>query len=60
MEQKIAFLKNDLINHLSTIPADRVPAWGKMNAQQMTEHLSRDAFRVAMPFAWLPVKKLFH
>lgn len=47
MEHKISFLKNDLIAQLATIPADRVPAWGKMNLQQMTEHLSRDAFRVA-------------
>jgi hypothetical protein len=47
MEQKIFFLKNDLVNYLSVIPADRMPAWGKMNLQQMTEHLSRDAFRVA-------------
>lgn len=47
MEDKISFLKNDLIGHLQGIPADRSPAWGKMNLQQMTEHLSRDAFRVA-------------
>lgn len=47
MEQKISFLKNELTGHLQSIPADRVPAWGKMNLQQMTEHLSRDAFRVA-------------
>lgn len=47
MEQKISFLKNELTGHLQNIPADRTPAWGKMNLQQMTEHLSRDAFRVA-------------
>lgn len=47
MEQKISFLKNDLTQHLQNIPADHAPAWGKMNLQQMTEHLSRDAFRVA-------------
>lgn len=47
MEQKIAFLRNELAGHLESIPADRTPAWGKMNLQQMTEHLSRDAFRVA-------------
>ena len=47
MDDKISFLKNDLTAQLVTIPADRVPAWGKMNLQQMTEHLSRDAFRVA-------------
>jgi hypothetical protein len=47
MEHKISFLKNDLMAQLVTIPADRVPVWGKMNLQQMIEHLSRDAFRVA-------------
>jgi hypothetical protein len=47
MEHKISFLKNELTGHLENIPADRVPAWGKMNPQQMVEHLSRDAFRVA-------------
>lgn len=47
MEHKISFLKNELTGHLENIPADRIPAWGKMNPQQMIEHLSRDAFRVA-------------
>lgn len=44
---KAILLRKKLTGHISRIPADRAPAWGKMNVQQMTEHLSRDAFRVA-------------
>jgi len=41
---KAPFLKNDLVKHLSAIPADQKPVWGKMNLQQMTEHLAREGF----------------
>lgn len=44
---KASFLKNELAGHIKNIPAGQLPAWGKMNLQQMTEHLGRDAFRVA-------------
>src|SRR2546421_12588391 len=43
-EEKINFLKNDLINHLKKLNADDKGTWGVMNAQQMVEHLS-NAFR---------------
>lgn len=44
IEQKAAFLKNDLVPKVAAIPAYEPQRWGKMNAQQMVEHLA-DAFR---------------
>jgi hypothetical protein len=44
MNDKIVFLKNDLINLLTQLNATDKGQWGALNAQQMTEHLS-DAFR---------------
>lgn len=41
---KELFLKQELVNAIRQIPADTLPAWGKMNLQQMTEHLSREGF----------------
>lgn len=39
-EEKRAFLKNDLITLLQKLKGDEKGKWGKMNAQQMVEHLS--------------------
>jgi hypothetical protein len=43
---KIDFLKNKYIATLRSIAPDTPPAWGKMNFQQMVEHMS-DSFRIA-------------
>lgn len=47
---KASFLKNELVSAIRNIPQDRQPAWGKMNLQQMTEHMSREGF------SWASVK----
>jgi hypothetical protein len=39
-QAKIQFLANEFIPLLKELPADAKGKWGKMNAQQMTEHLS--------------------
>jgi len=38
-EQKLAFIKNDLFSLLDNIKTATQAKWGKMNAQQMVEHL---------------------
>lgn len=43
---KAQFLKESFVPLLQTIPATTEPRWGKMNLQQMIEHLS-DAVRIA-------------
>jgi len=43
---KIAFLKDEFVKTLATIPADRAPIFGKMNLHQMIEHMGY-AFRQA-------------
>src|SRR6185436_3083487 len=43
-DEKINFLKNDLVKYLSKLNSEDKGTWGVLNAQQMTEHLS-DAFR---------------
>lgn len=43
---KLNFLKNDFISHLKKLNGTETPLWGKMNAQQMIEHMG-DAFRWA-------------
>jgi hypothetical protein len=45
-EQKLAFIKNDLFSLLDDINQDTQAKWGKMNAQQMVEHLV-DFFNVS-------------
>jgi hypothetical protein len=45
-QQKLNFLSNDLVPLLRTLPADAEMKWGKMNAQQMVEHIS-GFFRVS-------------
>ncbi len=43
---KLHFLKTETPRLLASIPPDTAPAWGKMNLQQMIEHMS-DSVRVA-------------
>ena len=38
--QKISFIKNDSFSLLKNLKGDEKGKWGKMNAQQMVEHLS--------------------
>ena len=45
-EDKIRFLKQELVPLVQRIPADTQPAWGKMSLQHMVEHLAA-AVRVA-------------
>lgn len=44
---KTHFLKNELVPAIAGIASDRKPDWGKMNLQQMTEHMSREGFACA-------------
>lgn len=44
---KALFLKNDLVAHIRSVPEDTKGLWGKMNLQQMTEHMSNEGFRWA-------------
>lgn len=37
---KVAFIKNDLVELLNNVSPDTMGKWGKMNAQQMVEHLT--------------------
>ncbi len=39
-EKKLAFIKNDLFSLLNNITAESNANWGKMNAQQMVEHVT--------------------
>lgn len=40
LEQKAHFLRQDLVNVIKSIPINAKPLWGKMNVQQMVEHMS--------------------
>ncbi|MDB5210161.1 MAG: hypothetical protein JWQ30_988 [Sediminibacterium sp.] len=42
----VHFLKNEYVPLLHTLKSDQKPKWGKMDAQQMVEHM-RDVFKVA-------------
>ena len=44
--QRLVFLQETFFERISTVEPDRTPAWGKMNLQQMIEHLS-DSVRMA-------------
>lgn len=41
------FLKEQLVPAIASIAPNSSPLWGKMNLQQMTEHLSREGFQFA-------------
>ena len=45
--EKENFLRTRLVPMLQQLPADPPSRWGKMNVQQMIEHLAGDAFRTA-------------
>ena len=45
-EHKLNFLSNDIVPLLKTLSPDAVMKWGKMNPQQMVEHIS-GFFRVS-------------
>ena len=42
----ITFLRTTFFDRIASVEADRKPLWGKMNVQQMIEHLS-DSVRIA-------------
>ncbi len=44
---KASFLRNDLVAHIRSVGPDTKGLWGKMNLQQMTEHMSNEGFRWA-------------
>lgn len=52
-EIKQQFLKQELVPLLQQIPSDTQPLWGKMNLQQMVEHLAA-AVKVASGQLTLP------
>lgn len=39
-QQKSDFLRHDFLPHIKTIREETTPRWGKMNAQQMVEHVT--------------------
>lgn len=60
--EKAAFIRNKFIPLLLSIPADKNPSWGKMNAIQMIEHMSyafrqangKDVYEIVTPEENLP------
>jgi hypothetical protein len=64
---KAAFISNQLFISLQNLHADATPKWGKMNAQQMVEHLidfidlsvEKMHFPLAVPEEDLPKYKKF-
>ena len=46
LEEKLPFLREEMFLLLEKLTADKVQVWGKMNAQQMLEHLA-DFFNVS-------------
>src|SRR6478609_8304198 len=46
LDDKVHFIKHDYIPLLQTLTADHKAKWGKMDAQQMVEHM-RDIFKLA-------------
>ena len=45
--EKENFLRTRLVPLLQQLPPDSASRWGKMNVQQMIEHLAGDSFRTA-------------
>lgn len=66
-EQKAAFLRNEFVNKLRTIDPDTKGLWGKMNVQQMVEHMSyalrqasgKDLYTIMTPAEHLPRMQAF-
>ncbi len=65
--QKAYFLRNNFVNKIREIAPNTVPAWGKMNLQQMTEHMSyalrqasgKDTYHIMTPEENLPRMQQF-
>src|SRR6476620_452806 len=65
--EKISFLSNDLIPLINKLNGNEKGVWGKMNAQQMVEHISgffkvstqKIHFPLATPVEHLPKYKEF-
>lgn len=53
-QEKLNFLKNDFIPLLKDLPADAKGKWGKMNGQQMVEHVT-GFFKVSSGRLHLPL-----
>lgn len=66
-EQKLAFINNSMFLLLNNLSADSKAGWGKMNAQQMIEHLAdffdvsteKIKFPLSTPEEHLPKYKAF-
>ncbi|WP_127133049.1 hypothetical protein [Pseudoflavitalea rhizosphaerae] len=73
-QQQVNFLKNEAVFHLKHLAPDAKGAWGKMNGQQMVEHMAGmmkvangsihhtalpDKERMAKAYAWLMTDKPF-
>lgn len=37
---KAAFIRSEFPEHIANLPANTIPFWGKMNVQQMVEHVN--------------------
>lgn len=66
-QEKLSFLKNNFLPLIKKIPADTKGSWGRMNGQQMVEHVC-DFFKIssgklnyplAVPAEHLPKYKAF-
>ena len=53
-EQKLKFLKEDFIPLIKHLAPDAMGKWGKMNGQQMTEHVA-DFFKVSTEKIKIPL-----
>lgn len=66
-EEKLEFITRQFVPLLQTLPADAIGKWGKMNAQQMAEHVAgffkvsteKIKFPVVTPVEHLPKYKEF-
>lgn len=54
LQEKIDFLKNDYIPTITALAPDAARLWGKMNVQQMVEHMV-DYMRIANGKTQLPI-----
>lgn len=55
IQDKVAFLKVDVCRLMATIAPNTLPKWGKMNPQQMVEHLVE---YVGIAYGKVPVDKI--
>lgn len=67
IHEKANFLRNGLVNKYKSIPADATGLWGKMNPQQVIEHMSysfrqgngKDVYTCVTPAEHLPRMQAF-